>query len=58
MAKTPSDDDSYDPEEARRRFEQAVDKALRTPPKHREANLPPTVKPKAKKSKAKRLGKN
>lgn len=51
MAKSPKDDD-YTEEEARRRFEKAVDAALHTPPMHRAPKK--TAKAKAKKAKAKR----
>ena len=47
-------DEKYSDEEARRRFERAVDAALHTPPMHRAPKKPVKAKPKAKKAKAKR----
>jgi len=49
MAKPPNDD--YSADEARRRFESAVDAALHTPPMHRAPKKPAKAKPKAKKAK-------
>jgi hypothetical protein len=49
MAVEKSEED-FDDDEARRRFEQAVDAALRTPPMHRDAKKPKKAKPKAKKA--------
>ena len=45
--------EDFTPEEAQRRFESAVDAALRTPPMHKVAGKKPekkTAKPKAKKA--------
>jgi len=44
-------DDEYPADEAQRRFEKAVDAALRTPPMHRTAKAPAKAKPKSKKAK-------
>ncbi|MBC7770302.1 MAG: hypothetical protein H7124_16090 [Phycisphaerales bacterium] len=53
MASPPKDDD-YSAAESQKRFEQAVDAALRTPPMHRAPKKSAKAKPKAKKAKAKR----
>jgi hypothetical protein len=49
MAKAPEDD--YNEEEAKRRFEEAVDAALHTPPMHRAPKGATKAKPKSKKAK-------
>jgi hypothetical protein len=52
MAKAPNDE--YSEDEARRRFESAVDAALHTPPMHRAPKKTAKAKPKAKQAKSKR----
>lgn len=53
MAKPPKNEEEYSEAEARRRFESAVDAALRTPPMHKTAEKKPaktTAKSKPKKA--------